>query len=618
MLSFTSLKNTAAFLSFLCLATACNLSPKKVDTTENRSGIYLPLDSPSTRLANWSDKNTVLVHIIADPDNLHPTNGTSQTRAELSLYLNGSLLRTDLRSGELKPGLCTALPVISEDHLRLTFELKDGPLWDDGSPLTVQDVIFTAKAAKCPLTDNPGFKPYFEMVKDIVADSSNPKKFTVIMNKAYVQEMGIWSDYPIIQRAFYDSSDVLSKFSFALFDDPKFKSGEQPNLVSWATNFNAPEKGFDPKMISGIGAYKLASWQTGQSLVLVKKPNHWSDDSDNYWETALPEKIIFKVNRDAASQKLEFGNQTYDGSAYLGIRTLLELQSDSTFNKNYHSKFMDSYGYTYIAFNMKPDGTKHQKILTDVRVRKALALSSPVADLIKIINRGINKRINGPVSLLKKSYNKNIPLVPFDVNAAKKLLEEAGWKDTDENGVLDKIIDGKKVQFEIELAYLTAQTEWKDMSLMIAEGMAKAGVKVNATPYDFPLWMQKATSHDYDMIIGSWGGSSSPEDYEQLWSSKSWANGGPNYTGFGDASSDAILDSLNVTFDEQKRLDLEQQMQQKISDQQPYIFLYQLVRRCVVHKRFTGAEFYAEKPGVMYNNLHVANSPVAKNSTVAQ
>ena len=175
MLPFTSIKNTTAFLSFLCVAAACNLSPKKVDNTENESGIYLPLDSPSTRSVNWSDKNTVLVHIIADPDNLHPTNGTSQTRAELSLYLNGALLRTDLRSGELKPGLCTGLPVISDDHLSLTFELKEGPLWDDGSPLTVQDVIFTAKAAKCPLTDNPGFKPYFEMVKDVVVDPSNAK-----------------------------------------------------------------------------------------------------------------------------------------------------------------------------------------------------------------------------------------------------------------------------------------------------------------------------------------------------------------------------------------------------------------------------------------------------------
>ncbi len=618
MLPFISIKNTTVFLSFICLAIACKFSPKKADNSQSDSGIYLPLDSPSTRSENWSNKNTVIVHIIADPDNLHPTNGTSQTRAELSLYLNGALLRTDLRSGELKPGLCTALPLISEDRLRLTFELREGPTWDDGAPLTVQDVIFTTKVAKCPLTDNPGFKPYFATVKDVVVDPVNPKKFTVIMNKAYIQEVGLWSDYPIIQRAFYDSLDVLSKYTFAQFEDSHFKSTEQSILVKWASNFNAPEKGFDPKMISGIGAYKLESWQTGQSIVLVKKANHWTDNSENYWESAQPEKIIFKVNRDATSQKLEFKNQTYDGSAYMGIRTLLDLQSDTSFNQNYHSKFMDTYGYTYIALNMKPDGVKHLPLLTDVRVRKALALASPVADLIKIINRGINKRINGPVSLLKKSYNKSIPLVPYDVSAANKLLDEAGWKDSDENGIRDKIIDGKLVQLEIELAYLTSQVEWKEMSLMIGEGVTKVGIKVNATPYDFPLWMQKATSHDYDMIIGSWNASSGPEDYEQLWSSKSWANGGPNYTGFGDVTSDAIIDSLNITFDEKIRFDLEQRMQLKISDQQPYIFLYQLVRRCVVHKRFAGAEFFAEKPGVMYNNLHVANSPVVKNSVVAQ
>ncbi len=618
MLQDSLFKKIALLGLIILLFTACNQSPKKDDITSSNYGIYLALDSPSTRSEGWSDKNVAVVHIIGDPDNLHPTNGTSQTRAELSLYLNEALIRTDLRSGEFKPGLCTDLPVISNDHLNLTFELRNGPKWDDGSPLTVQDVIFTAKAAKCPLTNNPSTKPYFEFVKEIKADPSNPQKFIVTMKKAFIQELGIWSDYPIIQRAFYDSSNVLNKYSFAQLDDSLSSTGQHSDLIKWATNFNAPEKGFGPKMINGIGPYKLESWQTGESIVLVKKLNHWIANSSNYWESANPDKIIFKVNRDAVSQTLEFRNQVYDGSAYLGIRTLIEMQKDSSFNKNYHSKFMDTYGYTYIALNMKPDGIKHQSLLTDVRVRKALALASPVDEVIKIVNRGVNKRANGPVSFLKKSYNKDISLIPFDIIAAEKLLDEAGWKDSDENGIRDKIINGKKVQLQLELAYLTTQDEWKEMSILIAEAIGKIGIKVDPTPYDFPLWLQKANERDFDMIIGAWNTSSGPEDYEQLWSTKSWSTGGPNYTGFGDATSDAIIDSLDLTFDESKRIELEHRMQQRIFDDQPYIFLYQLVRRCVVHKRFSNAEFYAEKPGILYNNLRVANSPLMKNSSIAQ
>jgi len=616
MLPNRSINKLFPILAVLFMAFGCNRSPKKVETNQDGSGIYLALDSASTRLQNWSTKIVAMVHILADPDNLHPSNGTSQTRAEISLYLNGSLLRTDLRTAEIKPALCTSLPVISTDHLSLVFELRNGLKWDDGSPLTAKDVLFTTKVAKCPLTENPSIRPYFDLVKEISTDNVNPYKFTVFMKKAFIQDLGIWCDYPIIQRAFYDSTDVLSKYSFSQFDDPKFKSAEQSDLAAWAKKFNAPEMGFEPKLISGIGPYKLESWEPGQSIVIIKKFNY--QNTNNYWEAAIPAKIIFKTNRDAVSQKLEFINQTYDGSAYMGVRTLLDLQKDSTFNKNYHSKFMDTYGYTYIAMNMKPDGIKRKALLTDVKVRKALALASPVADLIKIINRGVNKRVNGPVSLLKKSYNKDIPLVPFDVKLANKLLGEAGWFDSDKNGIRDKKIDGKLVQLEIELAYLTTQVEWKEMSLMMAEGMSKAGLKVNPTPYDFPLWLEKANTRDFDMIIGSWNASSGIEDYEQLWSSKSWSTGGPNYTGFGDANSDAIIDSLNVTFNEQTRFDLEQRMQQKISDEQPYIFLYQLVRRCVVHKRFSNAEFYAEKPGVTYNNLRVSNSPLLKNSVDAQ
>lgn len=599
-----------AIIILFSFLTACKSTRKDpVNSTDTSYKTSVTLPEPEKRDPSWSSENSVIVHILADPDNLHPSNGNSQTRAEINLYIHGSLLQTDLKTSEVRAGLCKSLPKISEDQLNLEFQLRDEPKWDDGSPLTAQDVIFTIKAAKCPLTDNPAAKPYFDNVKDVIADPSDPKKFTVIMKKAYIQNIGLWCDYPVIQQTFYDKANVLSKYTCSQFDDPSFKPSE--DLTSWAKQFNSAENGMDPTHISGLGPYKLVSWSNGEALTLQKKNNHWTDKSQNYWEACGPEKIIFTVNRDASSQKIAFSSQKYDGSAYLGTRTLFDLQSDSAFNRNYHSRFMDTYGYTYIALNMKPDLKKRKPVLTDAAVRKALAYASPVDDMIRIVNKGINKRVNGPVSFLKKSYYSELPLIPFDPAKANQILDEAGWKDSNANGIRDKQVNGTLVELEIELAYLSTQTDWKDMALIIAEGMAKAGVKVNPAAYDFPVWMEKAAMHDFDMLMGSWNSTAMPDDYAQLWSTASWNGNGPNYTGFGDESTDALIDSISFTFDENKRIEMEKRFQKKVYDEQPYIFMYGLVRRCAIHKRFNGSEFYAERPGILYNILQL---PSAKGS----
>ncbi len=600
----SSLRNTGLFALCFFLFSACQPNKNKGVGAENGDSVTsLQLPDAKEPRPEWSRENKVVVLSISDPDNLHPSNGNSQTRAEINLYIHEALVMSDLKNGGMMPALCKSMPVVSPDQLRLTFELREEPRWDDGTPLTAQDVIFTCKAAKCPLTENPAAKAYFSEIKEVVADPTNPLKFTVVMKRAFIQNVGIWSDQPIIERARFDSTNTLSTYTFAQLDDSTYKAGADPKMVKWAASFNDQANGSVPNRINGLGPYQVVEWTPGQQLVLQKKPNHWTKNSTNYWETSYPEQIIYKINHDAAAQKLEFKAQHYDGTGYLGTRALLELRADSAFNLNYNSKFMDTYGYTYLAMNMKPDGQVHKPILTDVQVRRALAYATCVDDIIRVVNKGVNKRVAGPVSFLKKSCNTSLKIIPFDPAQAEKILEKAGWLDTDGDGIRDKVIDGKKIPLQLELAYLSVQVEWKEMALQIQEGMAKAGIKIIPVAYDYPVWQQKASSHDFDIIMGTWNSSSMPEDYSQLWSTASWIGGGPNYVGFGDAKSDAMIDSVAHTFDETKRNEIEKRIQQRIYDDQPYVFMYGIVRRCVVHKRFHNGLFYAERPGVTYNNL---------------
>ena len=88
----------------------------------------------------WSKDNTLVYHTISEPDNLHPTNGSSSPRGEINLYLHMGLVAIDLKSQQVVPSLVKSLPAIDASGLEYTYELRDEPKWDDGASLSMEDV----------------------------------------------------------------------------------------------------------------------------------------------------------------------------------------------------------------------------------------------------------------------------------------------------------------------------------------------------------------------------------------------------------------------------------------------------------------------------------------------
>lgn len=591
----------------MLLVSACTEKAKHTAEVVNKP--YLELPGPEKWLSDWSKKNEVVVHMLTEPDNLHPTNGNSIIRSELFLYLHGSLLRTDLRTGTILPAMCKSMPVLSKDNLEMEFELRDGLKWDDGSPVLADDVIFTVKASMNPLTNNPGMKPYFSYVKSVNAVPDNPRKFIIKMNSVYIQNIALWADYPIFQKKFFDPDGVLDDFTFEQFGDTTFKAEQADHgneLIKWSADFNSEKNGFQVDRISGLGPYKIVSWQEGQMIVLEKKKNHWSATSNEYTEKAGPDRIIFKVDKDPVTQELAFMKQEMDATTSISTRVLLKLKADSMFNRNFHGNFVDIYGYTFVGMNMRPDESGRALALKEKDVRRALALLTPVDDIIRVVNKGVNKRVTGAVSKFKASCNTQLPLIPLDLNQANQLLDKSGWTARDQDGVRMKQINGQKQRLEFEIIYNSSIVEWQDMAMMIGESFKKAGIKLNLSAVDLNSWLEKGTSHDFDLIMGTWNSTALPEEYTQLWSSKSWKENGLNFTGFGDAASDALGDSISITMDENRRKEMEWRMQKKIYDEYAYVFLYGLVRRTIIHKRFNHVELYAERPGVLYNIMSVS------------
>ena len=145
--------------------------------------------------------------------------------------------------------------------------------------------------------------------------------------------------------------------------------------------------------------------------------------------------------------------------------------------------------------------------------------------------------------------------------------------------------------------------------------MKKAGIIVNVNPLDVPTLLDKARTHNFDMMLSVWTTSVAPEDYTQIWHSQSWTDNGDNYSGYGTPESDALIDSMKYEMDDTKRIAMDNRFQQMVVNEYPYIFMFNSQRRVAIHKRFGNCEMFFEKPGILLNNLKLLQgSALAKDA----
>lgn len=600
------IKNILVIAAIVLLA-ACGGNPSgHIGPAIDSTGTYIKFADATTFDPSWSKENVVVFHTTALPGSLHPTNDISAEREFIFRYTHMYLLNNDLMNRSMRPQLVKAMPTVSADELSFTYELIDNATWDDGSKVTVDDVIFTIKANRCPFTANPDSRVYLDDLKDVVRDASNPNKFTVVCVRKYMNNTAMLTDVPILQRTFYDKNNILAKYTIPQLNDAALAMQKPADLLAWANDFNDAKYGTDLAYIKGLGAYEVVNWEKGQTLTLKRKANHWTSKLTdvNPHETSFAERIIFKINTDENSAKLEFKSQKFDGTNLLSTRALRELQGDANFNKNYHSFLVPTYAWAYLVFNMKPDGVKRKKFFDDKNVRRAIAMLVPIDDVIRTVRAGNGMRIAANVSPLKiKEFDSTLKVLPLDITEAKKLLDAAGWKDTDNDGVRDKVIDGTKEQLSFEFMIPGGNPAAADMAKIMAEGIEKGGIKVNIVALDKALIDEKARKHDFDMFFGQWGGNSFQEDYTQLWSTKEWVSGGSNYPGFGTAETDALIDSIKYSVDENARFAYSKKLQRIIYNEQPYVFLYAPKRCVALHKRFGNTVMVNDNPNVMLNYL---------------
>ena len=557
-------------------------------------------------------QNTVIAHITAQPDGLHPFNDNSMQRSYIFNYTQKTLIKLDIESLEYIPYLVKEIPTPSADNLSFDYEIKEGITWDDGTSFTAKDVAFSVKIMLCPLTNNAQMKSnYTTVIKSIEVDPTNPLKFTMQALNVNWSNLHIFSELYMVQKNLWDPKGILDKVTFTDLIPENFDETEV--LQEWFNAYNNADNGYQPEKLVGLGAYQVTQWEASQYITIEKKENWWGAGDSSVYNKAYPDKIIFKIIKEDASSYLALKNQEIDVTTRIGTVKLKKLQEREYFNNNYDSDFLNQYSYSYMGLNMKPDGIKRKPYFTDQKVRRAMAYLVPVEEIIEVMVHGKASRQAAQLSPLKSTYNDTLKLIPLDIEKAKELLTEAGWIDTDGDNIRDKMINGISVPFNFELSYMSSATT-KEIVLMIKESMYKAGILAKPTPMDFTLFYKNAMDHNFDGMMGGWGSSASYSDPMQLWHTSSWANKGSNFCGFGDAESDALIEEANLTLDPEVHKNALLKLQAKIYQEQPYVFTYSSMRKFAIHKRFNNREMFYERPGVMIQNFELKSAFSSQNS----
>jgi peptide/nickel transport system substrate-binding protein len=191
------------------------------------------------------------------------------------------------------------------------------------------------------------------------------------------------------------------------------------------------------------------------------------------------------------------------------------------------------------------------------------------------ILNGMGVEVTGPEFIGSKDYDKSIEPWPFDPQAARRLLEEEGWFDSDGDGVLDKMIDGKKVYFRFSITYFVKNPTSEAVASYIATALKDIGIDVSLNGVDIADLTNSLEDKTFDALFLSWTQGTPPDDPRQIWhSSGAKEKGSSNMIGFANKEVDAIIDQLDYEYDEKKRVELFHRFHAILHDEQPYTFLY--------------------------------------------
>lgn len=365
----------------------------------------------------------------------------------------------------------------------------------------------------------------------------------------------------------------LASFVYKYFPDGK-KIVENDSVSDtyrthsvWAQNFN---EHWAKNIIVSCGAW-IFDGMTDRQIKFKRNPDFFSPLA----ALSAAMEIDFKASPDNIWQSFK-SNQidTYllPPEQHLELADFLKsdqyLQQQKIGEGMQRLDYVDR-SYTYIGWNQAKSYFKSRK------VRQAMTMAIDRQRIIQQNLNGMGIEITGPFYRFSPSYDTSVVAWPFDPQNARRLLEEEGWFDSDGDGILDKLIDGKRIPFKFSLTYFVKNATAKSICEYIATALKEIGVICNLNGVDIADLSSSFDDKSFDALFMGWALGAPPEDPRQLWySAGAKEKGSSNAVGFANPEIDEITNTLEYEYDRQKRLALYHRFHTIINEEQPYTFLY--------------------------------------------
>ena len=318
--------------------------------------------------------------------------------------------------------------------------------------------------------------------------------------------------------------------------------------------------------VVGNGPYVVQRRETGKSVLLARNENYWRD------KPAI-DSVLFRVIADD-TQAL---NALKRGELHV-----MRLNNDVWAREKDDPKvaqrlaFYDSYQFMYncVPWNLR------DPLFAEAQVRRALAMAFDRQSVIERLYHGNARATSGPFTPDIWAYNPNVNPIEFNLEGAAALLGSAGWRDTDQDGVLDRA--GKKFAFTMLIA--SGSSTSVAQSQIYQDALKKIGVDMTISTVDGAAFFDRVVKGDFQAALMAWTNDPDPDIFSLFHSSQAPPEG-LNINHYKNAEVDQLLERGRREFDRARRTAIYHQLHEIVAADQPYLFMVQVGLKWAVDKR---------------------------------
>ena len=543
-------------------AAGSNLAGQWVDpyaTELGKGGNILKAPKDNLIADDPVEGGTLREAISSDPKGFNWLTESSVDVANLQAIVHSQFARRDFEDPDsYVPELAYKIEV-TPDYKEYTFHLRKGVYWQvpahpelssekmawlrEPRELTAEDAKFTFDMIKNSQVEAGSLRNYFEDMDRV--EVIDKYTFKVIWKKKTYQSMSATLLlYPLPKWLFTKNEDGS--------DIPAATLGLKFNN-HWAATYPI-----------GTGPYKFDKFEKGVGI--------WLERNEDYWGEKPPiEKIELLIVKDNEQRLLKVKADEIDFTTLSASQYNTEILKgkDTPFTRDeINHRIIDRFAYYYIGWNAD------NPLFEDKMVRRALTYAFNRQQIVDNVFFELGTVQTGPFYYKHPANDPSVKAYPFDLAAAGKMLDEAGWKDSDGDGTRDKVINGEKKDFKFQILAYGNSPEWASALSIYKEDLRKLGVAMDFSPLDWPTMQKKMDEKKFDAYTGGWGLSWEVDPYQIWHSSQADEPKGSNKAAFRNKRADEIIEKLRVTFDPDERIKLAQEFHRILHEEQPYTFFF--------------------------------------------